>query len=256
MAVNWTGFGAFCLRRPGALGLGVLDVVRISEVNIAQEETTETTQAYPESDVGILQDSDTISSTSTWTITLNSQSLDYGDLDLVFNQTKGTAASVSYPVYKTGTIPSTSTYTITEAGLTADQVMEATILDSTNGNSRLTQIANAGVGSIATGQHAVGSAVITFHSGQAGQTVAYFYKKSASLAYRGGTNAIATLGEVELFFRMKSTRQATAKRTYLWFPRIKKDGGVELGSATDTITLTYRALLPSGWNLPYMEWEA
>lgn len=253
MAINFQGFGAFCIRRPGALGLGGLDVVRVAEVNIAQEVTTETAQAYPSDTTGILQDTDTVSTVSTWTVTTQHQSLDTGDIDLIFNQKMGTAASVTYPVYKTGTIPaSPGPYTITETGLTADQVVEATILASTSpGNVKLTQIANAG--SPTTGQFEVTSNTLTFHADQAGLAVGYFYKTTASLSYRGGANAIAELGELELFFRYKFGRSATR---YLWFPRIQKEGGVTFGSGVDQIEMAYRALLPSGWNLPYMEWTA
>ena len=254
MAVNWTGFGAFAIRVPGALGLGKLEVIRVNVVTITQETTTETTQAYPESDVGILQTADTISTESTWTISINTQSLDRMDLDLVFDQTMGAAASVQYPVYKVVTVPSSTAYDVTESGLAVDQVVEATELVSASGNVVLTQVAAAG--SPTAGQYEVGLNTISFNAAEAGASVAIFYKKTASLAYRGGSNAVATLGELELFFRSKTTRQSTALRNYMWFPRIKRTSGFELGTGTDAITLEYEALLPSGWNLPYMEWVA
>jgi len=253
VAINFQGFGAFCIRRPGALGVGGLDVIRVAEITIAQEVTTETAQAYPSDTTGVLQNTDTVSSTSTWTITTQQQSIDTGDLDLIFDQKMSTAASITYPTYKVGTIPaSPGPYTITETGLTADQVVEATILASTSpGNVKLVQIANSGTPT--TGQFEVTSNTLTFHSDQAGLSVGYFYKATASLAYRGGPAAISALGEVELFFRYRFGRSATR---YLWFPRIQKSGGFSFGSGVDQIETSYTALLPSGWNLPYLEWTA
>lgn len=252
MAVNFQGFGAFVLRQPGAgtLGNTRLSVMRISEIAIAQEVTTEAAQAYPADTTGVLQDVDTISSNSTWTITTQRMSMDTTDLDLVFDQRLGTAASITYPVYKVVTVPGASTYTVTETGLTVDQIIEATVLSSVSpGNVQLTQSATTP----SSGQFQVTANTLTFHSAQASASVGIFYKTTASLAYRGGPAEIASLGELELFFRYKFGRSATR---YMWFPRVQKEGGVNFGSAVDQIEIAYRALLPSGWNLPYLEWTA
>ena len=254
MAINFSGFGSICQRVPGALGIGSLDVLRASSIDIEETLTTDSALSFPTSGVGILQEVDLMDQRSVWEITLQRQSVDTPNLDALFNQRVSAAAMVAIPVYKTGSIPSGTPYTITETGLTVDQVVEAEVFSAVApGNVQLTQIANAGIGTVATGQFGVGANTLTFASAQAGLNVGYFYKKSMSLAYRGGTQPLSPLGEFDLFFQYQTTRTTVRN---LWFPRIRRNSGVSLSSSKGEVDSKYKALVPAGWNLPYMEWSS
>lgn len=238
MALNLEGIGGVFMRQSGKLR-----PLRISSAKVAQETEDAVAQAYPSSSPGALQTSDTLTTSSKWTITLESESIDTLDLDLVFNQGQADIASIAVPQYVVGTIPSASPYDVTVTGITTSDVPDVTVLSSTApGNVVLT-----------ASDYTVAANKITMAaSTYAGKAVGVYWLKTGSLTKaRGGPNVVSAPGNLEFFFRYKFTR--TASRS-LWFPEIAKSGGVSFEPGGDNISLEFTASVPSGWQLPFLEW--
>lgn len=248
MPLNLEGIGAVCLRSADALR-----VIRLAEISISTEEESQSSNAYPSGDVGKLGAVDTFSSTSTDTITLGIESFDDSDLDLVFGVKSAAIASITIPVYKIVTVPVNSPYTVTEADLTVNQEVEATLLGSAApGNKFMSQQTTAPDAAL---EYQVTANTITFNSTEAGRSVAIYYRKSGAALTdaRGGTLSATdtALGQIELFFRYKFTRSVKRQR---WYPQIQKAGGATFEPGGDNISLDFTAQIPAGFNFTYLDW--
>lgn len=249
MALNINGAGFICQRKDG-----LLYPLFASTFSWNEELETQESEGYPVNDVGLLQKTDLVAIRSTITVTVGTQSLDEMDFSrMIIDQDWGTIASLVVPVLKSGTIPSSPPYTITETGLTEDQDVEITTLsDTAPGKVSLTQIAAAGTP--AAGQFEVTANTMTFHNGLAGKQIVYFYKKTqTNIQSLGGTLSSSYLGEVEILGKVRTTRSSIMN---VWFPRCQSLTGTSLDITADAAQREYRATIPTslGFNRPYLIW--
>lgn len=242
MALN-AGFGRFAFVDPNAT-YQTLYVSRVLSASFEEEITSENSQAYPSFSVGALENVDTITTERTVTLTVEIESIDTMDWSLILNRYQNTA-NVTVPEFVSVTVPAVAPYTVAVTGLTTDQVVYATVVESAApGNVELTQIANADVLSITPGEFAIDTDVITFDAAQAGTTVGIYYDVAkTSFAHYGG----ATQNEIgNLRFLMAVESQRQSNPLLFAFNNVKRSGGLAVSTGTDAFSLEYQALLPTG----------
>lgn len=230
--------------------LELVHVGRLSKFSIGRKNTLVTASGFP-FDVGPVQELDSASQKSEWTLKITQESIDELDLQFVLDQREATASSIVLPGSTTKVVvPSSSPYEVTVTGLTVDQEVKATVVSDTD-PKYLEQVASAG--SPATGQFEVTANKIAFHADQAGKTVAIYYLETlTSQLVIGGNTAIASYGVCSFKGIIKGTR--TTKHFYL--PRISYLGDFELqvGDKSE-IGMEFKMLTPADWNAPYASWD-
>ena len=237
----------------GQLVLANADKVYVGRLNVFQltnEIETKEATAWPFGG-GALQVVDSVKSTETWTLKVGMSSFDKVDLSLIMDEYIQTTASISLPTAAQGTVPATSTYTITVTSLTVDQSVQVAVISDTNPQI-LTQIDNADVGTIVAGEFAVSANTITFHSAQAGAVVVYRYMKSYTNVETIGAGATGTeWGQLGFSGILIGPRFPTGTKLYL--PKVTRKSGFDLAVQDETTAeLEYSVEVAAGFRKQYV----
>jgi hypothetical protein len=172
-------------------------------------------------------------------------------LPFIFNQRISTG-NITVMRQQVSTIPASSPYEISIAGLTLNQTnVRCTLIDNSTGDTYMTRVADT-PGAGATGQFHVVAGKVVFHSSDAGKSVLITYDKAETgLTYIGGPAAVATAGTLQFFGKMAFS-DAPTDIWSIWCKEVVKNDGFEFGSDTDNTTFSYSLNTPSDWNLPFL----
>lgn len=227
-----------------------LYVGRLNVFQLTQEIETKEATAWPFSG-GALQVVDSVKSTETWTLKVGMSSFDKNDLSFVLDEYIQTTASINLPFAAQTTVPSTGPYTVTVTGLTADQVVQASVISDT-APKFLEQIPTADVGTIADGEYAISANTITFDDAQAGATVAYRYMKAYTSIETIGAGATGTeYGTMGFSGILVGPRFPTGTKIYL--PKVSRKSGIDLSVADETqAELEYSVEVATGFRKQYV----
>lgn len=233
---------------------GVANFVdRLLSFSLTLDYSVREAEGYPYIGDGTLQVVDTIGQRETYTLKTETQSFDRVVMARLFGQKLATTSSVSLPFTTSGTVPAVSTFTIALNPLTVDQVCQVSVIND-SAPLQLTQLANASVGSIASGQFCVGSNVITFHSSQASASVVITTMRTFASQIGIGYEANQATPDLAFYGELVGTRFG-ATRPKIYIPKCQRLSGFELGIGSDTsATNEYRATLPTGYAKPYYIW--
>jgi len=252
MALTVTGFGAFYLRDKTN---DELTPLRPNVFSIAQEITTETILAYPDSGVNTLQTLETITTETTYTLNVETGSFQDATFPLIFNQRASTQSNVVTLVQKVVTVPSGSPYTVTESGLTVDQDVTAVLLSTSSpGDVYLDQ--SPSVDTPDPGEFEVTANTLTFNAAQAGASVSIAYEKTeSSLSIIGGPAPLDPFIDGLEFFGKAKVKASTSVWNF-WTRNLSKSEGIEFGTDVDNLPLSFSMGTYSGWNTPFMLWKS
>ncbi|MEM6432378.1 MAG: hypothetical protein AAF773_00755 [Cyanobacteria bacterium P01_D01_bin.115] len=255
MATNFRAFGDFTVSDPTN---GELYEIRGNTLNFSSELDTEDILAFPTGGTSELQIFDTVLNSTTWTLTLTTGNVQKDTLQLVFRKRFVTpGAALSLPFKQIVTVPaSPGPYTVTVAGFTEDEDVMAKVLRSgtnSGGDLRLERIANADAGTITSGQFAVDATTLTFHSDQAGATVAiHGFRDNTPSESLGGANTSDELGTLRFFGLMKPKVLATPLNLYV--PSLAFTEGTEFATDQDDLTLGLTANTVAPYTNPFVIW--
>ena len=231
----------------------VLHVYKPSDFRFTSEVSEITAEGFP-FDVSPIQTLDSAIARETYTLTLSQQTVDNLDLQMFMDEREQSNLKIDLPAATKVVVPDTAPYTVTVAGLSglADQDVVAMVLSDT-APVYLRRVPNATT-TLLDNEFKVGAAdIITFDDAMAGKTVALnFLETHNNIIMQGGTNPRRQYGELSFSAIMQGTR--IRKRLYI--PRIQRTSGFNVGVAGDvqTTELTYKALTPAGWSVPYAMW--
>lgn len=229
----------------------VVHVLKPAKFSYARKGTKIEAKGFP-FDVGAIQKLDSAVQSEDWTLKLTQESFDKLDMQLILDQREATIASIQLPGENTKvTVPSSSAYTVTVTGLTADQDVKASVVSDTD-PLYLTQV--TGSTSLTAGTFKVSSDTITFHSAQAGAVVALYYLETkTNIKIVGATAAPASYG----YCAFKGIVKGTRTKQHVWFPKVSytRDFEQAYGDKSE-VSLEYDALTPAAWGQPFAFWDA
>jgi hypothetical protein len=210
-------------------------------VSATLETKTEEIEAtgYPFEE-SVIQTLDSAIVKETTTLTLSQESVDDLDLQMILDRQKGEV-----------TVPTTTPFEVTIAGLTANQDVVASVLSDTTPEylKRVTAApANADEFQVVANK-------LIFHSGAAGLTVVGWKTKTeTAIPMIGATNPDSSYGELSFSGIIKGTRS----RQRIYIPRMKRTGDKKLGvsAKVEAAEMVYKCLTPSGWTDSYAMWDA
>ena len=244
MANNINGFGKIGFREATT---GIWRPLRADNFVIGSEKETEQVLSYPANECGPLVAVDTKAGSTTWTVGVSINSIDNTDLEVLFNQKFATTASIGLPTVDVYTIPASTPYTVSIAGIDTALNVAATILNDDAASIPLE------AGTASATEFTIGTDALTFDVTYAGKSVSVYRRVAqTSVEVMGGTNPVAELGELELFGVGCMTRSSNPFK--IWLPRIKVNGGVNFDAGADTFETTYDALVPAGFNHVFAIW--
>lgn len=249
MALTVKGFGSFLLQDPVNNEVYAL---RPNAFTITEEIETEEILAYPNSGVGTLTPITTITTSTTYTLNIESGWFSDQTYSLLFNQRESTETNVPVLRQTVELIPAApGPYTVTITGLTLDQTtVRATLIDNTLGDTYMTRVADT-PGPAATGEFSVAVDTVEFNSADAGKTVMITYEETeASIPIIGGPATIAPIGTIQFFGKAQTSSSTVIKN--IWCKEIIKTEGFEFGTDVDNLTFSFGLNTPSDWNLPFM----
>jgi len=225
-----------------------------------EERETEESQGYPFFDTGILQTQATISTSSSWTLTLEQEYLSPEAYDIfLFGQPSEEVASVDAPVTSetAQTVPA-SPHEVTVSGLATDQEVDVTLINADGSITPLTRVAASGTPG--PGEFTVDTDTLTFDAAEEGKTFAYYYRETLTTQeIIGGPSSVAEYDGFEIYAAYSLTTTPSGIKHRIWFPNCSWSGG-SAGSvgSTDALEKEIAAAIPQslGWNKPYMKWDA
>jgi hypothetical protein len=244
MANNINGFGKVGVFDPVALTWQALRTVAIT---LNSDASSEKVQSFPTGECGPLVTVDSKANPVSWTAGISVNSVDDNDLAVIFDQQWQTATALNLPDVTVATIPLTTPYEITIAGLVVGDTVAANILNDTSNGVNLTVTAAA---VSATNAQKVSGKVV-FDASFAGKSVSIYRLSSTTPAkILGGNAPLAIYPEISFFGVFCSTRMS--KKLYI--PRLKRSNGASFDVTADSFDMEYDALVPSGWAVPYAIW--
>lgn len=225
-------------------------------LGMSSERDTEDILYFPDATENTLQTLETITNSTTWTLTGSSGSIQEDTFELIFNQQWYTAADTAMllPKHITGTVPA-APHTVTVSGLTEDQEVYLTFTSTATGGGGDVQGERvaAATGAAATGEFDVTANTLTFDSVDEGKTyVAAYLESTTPTKVIGGTSAANPVGTLSFFGVLKPSASAAAKNIYI--PALSFSEGVEFSSDADNLELTMTMATPSGWGMPLAIW--
>lgn len=237
--------------------------VRGNQLTLSSELDTEDILAFPTGgSAAELQILETITNSTTWTASVQTGSVQKDTFQLIFRRRFLTpGGALSLPFKDTVAVPAAPgpyTVDVTGKGYTEDETVYAKALSTDaggGGDTRLTQINNADVGTIAAGQIAVSSTTLTFEAAQAGQTVVVTgFRSQTPTSMLGGTNTNDAIGTLSFYGILQPTTLSAPLKIYV--PSLSFTEGVEFASDGDNVTFGLTAATPAGYgSLPFAIWE-
>ena len=246
------GFGDFTRRQPD----GRLNIVRAGAFTLARTREEDEVQVYPTGTTGPLSTFFNRTTTETWTVTLDSPSIQDNTLPYLFDQEVFTGTDIPIVIQTPITVPSTGPFTVTVTGLEEDQPVSSTLLRAiiSPGDEYFEQIDFADVATIAQGQFAVSADTITYAAADAGTEHLINYRSTqASLDIIGGPAPRNPIGSFELFAKVEFL--ASPRTWNFWAPNATISADIEFGSEVDTISNEYALSGVPGWSYPWMMWQ-
>ena len=232
--------------------------IRSAGLTLASETESESITGYPIGAVGPQSPITTVTSSKTYTLTVESGDLQDNAFPLIFNQNLVTAASTPIVAQQVLTIPTVSPFEVTVTGLVEDQNVAATILRTVTapGDEYLTRVAASAT--LAEGQFKVEANKLVFHSSIAAVTGAAgifinYQTTASSLPVIGGPTALSPVGSFEVFAKMQVI--ASSKVWNFWAPNAGLGEDIEFGSEIDTLSLAFTLNTVAGWAIPFMLWQ-
>jgi len=195
---------------------------------------------------GILQIVDSYKQSETYTLTTTVGSFDQHDMSILFDKKVQSGGSFSFPQPGSGTATTGTAPTITVSGLTTSDTVQATILDSTNGNTFLAATTST---SPSVSQFNVSANTLTFHSSNASKVIAYNRLKAFTnvVGFGGPFTNTASWGSVSFYGKLKGTRTNPS----IYIQSMARSGGFELAIGDNTTAESeFKLTTPSGWNTP------
>lgn len=245
MANNINGFGKLGFREAG----GIWRPLRADNFTIGSEKESEQVLSYPANECGPLVAVDTKAGATTWTVGVSINSIDSSDMELLFDEKFATTASISLPTVDVYTVPAAGPYTVTATGIDGATNVSVTLLNDSAASVPLT------AGTVSATGYTIAGDVLTFDASNAGKSVSVYRRVTqTNVLAMGGSNTAAPLGELELFGVACTTRNPSSPFK-IWLPRLKVNAGVNFDAGADTFELTYDALVPAGFNQPYVIWQ-
>jgi hypothetical protein len=246
MANNINGFGKVGVFDPVAQTWQALRTVAIT---LASDASSEKVQSFPTGECGPLITVDSKANPVSWTAGISVNSIDDNDLAVIFDQkwlSSGVTA-INLPDVTVATIPLSTPYEITIAGLAVGDTVAANVLNDTSNGVNLP--VTAAVVSPTNAQKVSGKVV--FDASFAGKSVS-IYRLSSTTPTKilGGNAPLAIYPEISFFGVFCSTRMS--KKLYI--PRLKRSNGASFDVTADSFDMEYDALVPSGWAVPYAIW--
>lgn len=231
--------------------LGTVTIIRPKSIKYSRKNTKVEAYGFPFSDVGAQVKTDSAIVKSDWQFEFTQEAYDQNLGPLIHNQKPAIASSIVLPGPTTKlVVPASTPFTVAVSGMTVDQVAYATVVSDT-APTQLTQV--TGATAIAATNFKTGSAIVTFHSSLAGATIAFFYLETkTSLLVQGGNTPILEYGDCSFVGILAGTRT----NEYVYFPKLSPQGDFEAGVEDKAIEnkMTYDALTPADWPLPYCRW--
>jgi hypothetical protein len=220
--------------------------------SMTEERTTDVSSGFPTTDCAPLQDLDVADKQSQFTVTMGTQILDRQAVNwILFNNKRQTSASIELPRLFSGVI---ALGTLTVTGLTVDQENVSVVIlqDIAPGNISLTPQDSGG--SITTDVFEVSANTITVDDSYDGKTAIVYYRTTeSSIEITGGNTTYSPYQNVELFAKICTTRTDPHR---IWIPRATSLNGLNVDPKADEFTREFRALLPPGFTVPYVEFTA
>ncbi len=235
--------------------------LRGNQLSMTSELDTEDLLAFPGGGTASeLQTFDTIVNSTTWTFSAQTANVQKDTLQLIFRKRFATTglSPIQLPFRDVVQVPAApGPYTVTVSGYTTDETVYAKALSTAangGGDVRLTQIDNANAGTIASGEIAVDSTTLTFHSAQAGATVVVTGLRSQTPnSQLGGTNTNDDLGTLSFYGLMKPKTLASPLKLYI--PSLSFTEGVDFASDGDSVTFGLNAQTVAPYTTPFVIWD-
>jgi hypothetical protein len=245
MAITVSGFGSFVFRDTTN---DEVTAMRPNAFTLSRDVTSEDILFYPNSGVNTLQTLTTITTETSWTLSVESGWFSDQMIPFLFDQRAEAATTRTLLKSQVSTIPATP-HEVTITGLTADQdTVHCTLIDNSNGDTYMTRVATA-TGAGATGEFDVSADTITFDASDEGKSVLITYEIAESVAGYGGAATASPLGTIEFAGKFKASNSAT---TYgIWLPSITLAAGLEFGSGVDNLTYEFSVGTPANYNSPF-----
>jgi len=211
---------------------GLFPLLSSFAVNVAGTEVT--AQGYVD---GVLTNVDTYISTSTTTVDMGVQSIDWITLQWLIGEFAQTAASLILPIVKTVTVPATP-FTITDSDLTGAAVadVQVTFIDDDVSNVVFLEVKTGSTTTFDEVQ--LTSGTLVFNSAAVGRDAKYLVRKTYSGIPTLGYGASAqVVDNLEFNGIIVGTR---AKSVAVSIPKLSRNGtfAVNPGQADQTITFT------------------
>ncbi len=249
MPNNITGTGVIGARDPITSEMYMSPAFNFT---LTEERTTEVAAGYPITDCAPLQDLDVADKQSQYTATMGTQILDRQAINwILFNNKRATSASIELPRLATGLTVTAGSLAV--AGLVVDQANVSVVIlgDTAPGNiALLPQASGTGVTATTFEVNAGAIAVDPTYDGR--QAVVYYRTTETNILTTGGAN-FEPYQNVELFAKVCGTRFNPIR---IWVPRATSLNGLNLDPKADNFSREFRCLLPPGFVVPYVEFEA
>ncbi|ELS01167.1 hypothetical protein Xen7305DRAFT_00008690 [Xenococcus sp. PCC 7305] len=249
MPNNITGVGVIGARDPvdGSMYLSPAFTCTLTE-----ERTVDVSKGHSETDCTPLRDLDVADKDSEFTCNMGTQILDEEAINwILFNNRRQTSASIELPTLVSGTIAGGA---LTVTGLLVDQANVSVVILDALAPGNISLAFQASGGTIDATNFEVTADTITVDASYNGKVAVVYYRTTEStVEITGGNTNYTPYANVELFMKVCGTRFADKR---LWIPRATSLNGVNFDPGADEFTREFRCLLPAGFSVPYVFFDA
>jgi hypothetical protein len=226
----------------------------IFSFDLDQSSKNEEVLAY---NAGIHQVEDILDGSTTTTLKLSTEVVNWGMMGLAQNQIERTLTNFSLPRLKRATVPLTAPYEIVDTDLTAANTAKTLVSVDRFGTWGQTETLTLSATAPAARSVQINTAgtKLVFNAAQAGAPVTYITDQIIPAAnVYGGPGQSAAIGEMEFCGTIYDNSNDPSKGQYIWIPRIKRFTAPKLNFAGGKAKLEteFRCLSVPGWTNPFM----
>lgn len=204
---------------------------------------------------GELKTEEVIKGTSTVTITLETEIVNWSMLGLALGELEKTLTNFTLPVMKRAVVPEVAPFEINDAEIVAGNLTSVlACIDSLGTWGQTGPLARATVAPTAR-QVQVAAGKLTFNAAQAGATISYTLNKTyASAKAYGGPGAATAMGRMQFFGQLYDTSAQGQKGGLIWIPRMESIGSptFSISDGNPTLSTEFQCLAVSGYTKPYV----
>lgn len=226
---------------PAGIGERVIQPLELFSFSFAQDVTKLEAKAQKK---GVLKTIASAQGEVTSTLTLSTQFGDWSHLEFFTNQFATPVTNVAIPVLKTGRVPATSPYEITDAAITSGNAAGVYAYMSDGADPGYLTV---GTSTPSAGEFIASNGKITLHSSAAGRLITYMVPTTVSSTERLGGAIVDSYGTIELWGTVYGTnwRIHFPSLTFSTAPSLEFTGDV------GTLQVEFSANTPVGSDQPY-----